>query len=159
MKKYLLMTSATILVVLTSCQQKNTLTDEQKATLGAEVQKQFSDVMSNLSKLDIDLWTEQWSKDEFISVNSGVKFFSTFNEFRDSVKNWFSLRERQQVEIIETKVKILAPDLALLTSITNWDIQFKNGVEGKSKALETMLWRKETSGWKSIYLHESWKGN
>jgi len=156
MKKYLLMIYTVIFVVLISCQQKTELTDEQKATLGAEVQKQYSDVISNLSKLDIDLWTEPWNKNEFISVNSGVNYFSTFNEFRDSVKNWFSLRERQEVEIIETRVKVLTPDLALLTSITNWDILFKNGVVGKSKALGTMLWKKETSGWKAIYLHESW---
>lgn len=152
---------AAMLLLFSSCakETKSELTDEQKANLSAEVVKQFNDVMSNLSKLDIDIWSEPWSKNDFISVNSGVNYFGTLNQFRDSVKYWFSLREKQQVEIIETKVKILAPDLALLTSITNWDILFKNGVEGKSKALETMLWRKETSGWKAIYLHESWKGN
>lgn len=159
MVNYTWTASIIVSLVLSSCQGKTDLTDEQKATIANEVVKTYTNLVSNLSKLDIDLWSEAWSKNEFISVNSGVNNFKTFNEFRDSVKYWFSLREKQQVEILESKVKVLTPDLALLTSITNWDIQFKNGTEGRSKALLTGLWRKEQDGWKAICLHESWKGN
>jgi ketosteroid isomerase-like protein len=69
------------------------------------------------------------------------------------------LREKQQVRIVERDIKVLAPDLVLLTSTLNWDIQFKNGEQTNSNSLTTMLWRKELGAWKCICLHESWKGN
>jgi hypothetical protein len=160
MKKYLLMIYAIILVVLASCQQRTELNDGQKAAIVTEVEKVHSDLIANLSKLDIDLWTEPWSKDEFVSASSGVNYFRTLNEFRDSVKYWFSLRERQKVEIVERNIKVLASDLVLLTCILNWEIQFKKGEQANnSNSLTTVLWKKESEGWKGICLHESWKGN
>jgi hypothetical protein len=152
---------ASMFFLFGSCakETKTALTEEQKAAIVAEVEKAHDDLIANLSKLDIDLWTKPWSKNEFIAVSSGVNYFRTLNEFRDSVKYWFSLRERQQVEIIERNVKVLTPDLVLLTCILNWDIQFKNSEQANSNSLMTELWKKEPEGWKGICLHESWKGN
>jgi hypothetical protein len=157
MKKIAWVISAIILFALTSCQEQTELTDEQKASITSELEKQYSDAMSNLSKLDMNVWSEPWSESAFISVNSGVNYFSRFSEWKDSVTYWFSLRETQQVQIIETKITVLTPELALLTSIANWDVQFKNEEHMKAKALASLLWKKETNGWKIVHLHESWK--
>lgn len=154
--------SLMILFLFSSCAKniKTELTDKQKAAIVAEVEKVHGDLISNLSKLDIDLWTEPWSKNEFVAATSGVNYFRTLNEFRDSVKYWFSLRERQTIEIVERNIKVLAPDLVLLTCILNWDILFKNGEQAySSNSPTTSVWKKESEGWKSICLHESWKGN
>jgi ketosteroid isomerase-like protein len=161
MKKQIFCSVALAAILFSSCarEAKTELTDEQKAAIVTEVEKVHSDVIANLSKLDIDIWTESWSKDEFFAASSGVNYFRTLDEFRDSVKYWFSLREKQQVRIVERDIKVLAPDLVLLTSTLNWDIQFKNGEQTNSNSLTTMLWRKELGAWKCICLHESWKGN
>ena len=154
--------SLMILFLFISCAKniKTELTVEQKNAIVAEVEKVHDDLMANLSKLDIDIWTEPWSKNEFVAATSGVNYFRTLNEFRDSVKYWFSLRERQTIEIVERNIKVLAPDLVLLTCILNWDILFKNGEqEYSSNSPVTSIWKKESEGWKSICLHESWKGN
>lgn len=159
MKTYL-WTIPVILLVLTSCKGKTDLTDNQKASIVTEIENIHGALIANLGKLDIDLWTEPWSKNEFVAASSGVNYFRTLNEFRDSVKYWFSLRERQQVEIVERNIKVLAPDLVLLTCILNWEIQFKNGEQANnSNSLTTVLWKKESEGWKGICLHESWEGN
>ena len=153
---------AAILFLFSSCakETKTELTDVQKAAIVAEVEKVHDDLITNLSKLDIDLWTEPWSKNEFVAATSGVNYFRTLNEFRDSVKYWFSLRERQTIEIVERNIKVLAPDLVLLTCTLNWDILFKNGEQAySSNSPTTSVWKKESEGWKSICLHESWKGN
>jgi len=156
MKKLLLMIAAIVLLALTSCQEQTELTDEQKASITSELEKQYSDAMSNLSKLDMNVWSEPWSENAFISVNSGVNYFSRFSEWKDSVTYWFSLRESQQVEIVEAHVNVLSSELALVTSITSWDIQFKNEESIKPQVLASLLWKKETNGWKIVHLHESW---
>jgi len=164
MKKLISSVVALFAILLSFCscakETKAALTDEQKGVIVAEVEKVHGDLIANLSKLDIDLWTEPWSKDEFVAASSGVNYFRTLNEFRDSVKYWFSFRERQKIEIVERNIKVLEPDLVLLTCILNWDILFKNGEQAySSNSPTTSVWKKESEGWKSICLHESWKGN
>ena len=149
---------AVVFLFFWSCtnKTKSEMSDEQKANITSEIKKQFGDNVADLSKLDIDTWSENWSTDDFVSASSDTKYFTTLNEFRDSVRNWFSLRQSQKVEIIDLQVKVLSPEMALSTGITNWDVQLKSGEQFTAKSLVSLLWKKETNGWKGIFLHESW---
>jgi hypothetical protein len=92
----------------------------------------------------MEKWSQPYSKDNFISVNSLVTYFPTFNELRDYVANAFLLRESQAVNIVDISTTVLSPDLVLLTSIANWDILFKSGEQIRdSKTLVSLLWKKE----------------
>ena len=157
MKKSLLPLILVISFFIISCHEHDILTDQQKTQISDEVAVIYTDAISNLSKLDMEIWSEPWSKDNFLSVNSGVNYFSTFSHFRDSVEHWFSLRASQKVQDLDVKVHVLSSEYVLITSIANWDIQFKNKEELKVKALATLLWRKEEQGWKIVHLHESWQ--
>jgi len=157
MKKLLFPLSIFLIFFFISCQEKDTLTAEHKASIADEVGKIYVEGISNLSKLNIEIWSEPWSKNNFLSVNSGVNYFSTYTEFKDSVEHWFSLRESQNVTIVDKKIYVLTSDQVLLTSIANWEILFKNEEELKVKALATLLWKKEADGWKIVHLHESWQ--
>ena len=157
MKNHFIKLFVVPLIFLFSCQGNVDLTDDQKATITAEIESLYTEAISNLSLLDIEVWSANWSKDGLLSVNSGINYFSSFVEFRDSVEYWFSLRETQEVEILEQRVTVFESDLALLTSTASWEIQFKDETELSVKALATLLWKKETEGWKIIHLHESWQ--
>lgn len=149
---------ACVLLLVISCREQSTeLTDEQKAAIIAEVEDQYADAISNQSTFDIERCFQHWSEDEFISVTLQANYFSTLSEFIDSVTYWFSLRENQEVHVVDMNTKVLSSDLVLLTSIENWDILFKSGADIKDiRLLMSRLWKKEPSGWKIIYLHESW---
>ncbi len=56
--------SLMILFLFISCAKniKTELTVEQKTAIVAEVEKVHDDLIANLSKLDIDIWTEPWWK-------------------------------------------------------------------------------------------------
>jgi len=145
-----------IMVIVTSCNQETALTDDQKATIKAEVTEQYEKIISNLSTLDMDLWSESWSENDFVSVISGTNYFSTLSEYKDSISTWFSIRDKQTAEILKTDVKVLTSDLAFLSGITDWDIVFKNEMQMNVKLYISMLWKKETDGWKVIQVHESY---
>jgi len=158
MKKVFPFIICVLLLGISCSNQRTELTDEQKATIISEVENQYRNVASDLSTLDIEKWSQPYSKDNFISVNSLVNYFPTFKEWRDSVTYKFSLRESQEVKIVDINTTVLSPDLVLLTSIANWDILFKSGEEIKdSKTLASLLWKKEDGVWKIIHIHESWQ--
>ena len=160
MKKVFLFLACVLLLGISCTEQSTELIDEQIATIISEVEEQYTEGISNLSTLDMQVWSQPWSKENFISVFSGVNYYSTLNEFIDSVTYYFSLRESQDVQIVDMNTTVLSSDLALLTSITNWDILYKSEehiiYDG---VLATLLWKKEESVWKIICLHESWQEN
>ena len=157
MKKYLWSTAAIILMAIASCQVNTELTDEQKATIEKEVKAQFDGFLSAVNQLDANAATDYQSKDKFISYTLNTYFLSTRNMMVDTIKNWFSGRERQHIELKEIQVTALTSELAQMTSRTIIDLSFKTGESLKVNDFLSMLWQKEQSGWRVIHTHESWE--
>ncbi len=156
MKKYLWSTAAIILMALASCQESSEFTEEQKAVIEKEVKAQSDGQVSTVNNLDVSGWSENLSKDEFISINSGVTCFSDRSVFMDSLKYWFSLRDKLTFNSLEVRVTPLTQDLALMTDKGNFDILMKSGEKLNLNFLVTFVWKKEQSGWKIIHFHETW---
>jgi ketosteroid isomerase-like protein len=74
----------------------------------------------------------------------------------DTIANYFSMRESQQVEPFEVQVTALAPELVLLTSQEKIEMQLKDGKNFEYKHVFTLIWKKEQDGWKILHSHESW---
>lgn len=158
MRKVFLFLACTLFIGISCNQQSTELTDEQKETMISEVENLYAEVVSDLSTLDMEKWSRPYSEDNFISVNSLTNYFSNYEEWKDSVTYWFSLRESQEVEIADVNTTVLSSDLVLLTSIGYWDLTTKSGMQiNDSKTLVSLLWKKEPSGWKIIFLHESFE--
>ncbi|MCF7884208.1 MAG: nuclear transport factor 2 family protein [Candidatus Cloacimonetes bacterium] len=121
-----------------------------------EVKEQFKEMISALNNLDAIAWADFFSRDEFLSAFVSTDFYADRGEFVDLIKNYFSLRELQKVELLEVQVNELSPTVALLTSQEKTDMRLNNGENIKSKHVYSLLWKKEESGWKIIHSHESW---
>ena len=155
MKKVLPFLACVLLVGISCNKQSTELTDEQKAAIISEVENQFIKGISELNTLDI--LSQPFSDDNFISAISNYSYYSNVNEFRDSIAYYFSLRESQEVHIVNKSTTVLSSDLALLTGKTNWDVSFKSGEHMIfDRVLVTQLWKKEENGWKIICLHETY---
>ena len=132
-------------------------TDLEKANVVKQVEERYDAIATNLSLLDIDVWSEYWSKSNFISVTSGSNYFTELTDFTDSVTFWFSFRQHQEVKPYRVDVTALDPELAILSSGAIWSILLKNGDSLKADASVSSLWMKEEDTWRIIYMHESWQ--
>lgn len=157
MKKVFPFLACILLIGICCTNQSTELTDEQKATIISEVGNQMEKIRSTINQLDIDAWSEYWSEDEFISVSSGMNYFNNRSTWVDSVAYWWSFLESRSIEPIERSVTPLTPELALATRIVEGEDITKNGEQRSFTALVTVVWKKETNGWKIINTHESWQ--
>lgn len=156
MKKYVCTFLSIILLVAVSCQQKTELTDELKATIEKEVQAQYETFEKSLNTMDINLLRQLYSENNFlVAVFDGTKI-KTYEAVIDSVSSWFSGRVEQKIDISDIQIDVLSDGLAVVTSFIEGHMTFKSGErwEVKNHAF-SLLFNRETSGWKIIYYHES----
>ncbi|MBN2300849.1 MAG: nuclear transport factor 2 family protein [Acholeplasmataceae bacterium] len=159
MKKVFPLLACILLLGISCTEQTTELTDEQKATIVDEVDSQQQGIMSTINQLDIDTWSEYWSEDDFISVNSGIEFFDNRSVWVDSVANWWSGLESRSYESLELRITPLAPNLALVTRSSSGINSLKSGEKFNFTHHGTVIWKKEAKCWKIIHLHESVQTN
>lgn len=133
-------------------------TEVDQETVKKEIQDQFNSCLQQINQLNAGAWSEYYSRDEFVSAIVGTDYYATRSAWVDLINNYFSMRERQHVELLEIQITALAPDLAIMTSQEKMELWLKNGENFKAKHFFTMIWKKEQDGWKILHSHESWAG-
>lgn len=158
MKNLFWIISAMVLIIMASCEQKpNAITDAQKDTITKEVQKQSDLFIKSLNTMDSKLLRQIFSDSNFLeAIFNGVSIKS-LNAVMDSVNYWFSYRSEQGIDKSDVQIDVLSNDLAMVTNVFEGHITLKNSgqrFEIKIHAV-SLLFRREPSGWKIIYYHES----
>jgi len=143
--------------ILLSCQKTAVLTAEQKTVIEQEIRAQVDSIMMAINLMDAEAVSAHFSEEEFISCIAMTQIFSSREAWRDSVTNWFALRERQQVEQTDLQITVLSDELVQETSTAIWDIQWKNGERNRSRAVATSIWKRGPAGWRQIHMHEAWE--
>jgi ketosteroid isomerase-like protein len=157
MKSFYRFVLVVFLIVLFGCQhQQRALTVVEKEAIKKEVKDQFNQLISACSQLNVEAWSEFYSKDEFTSTICGTNYFATRSAWVDSISYYFSTRQSDHLEILEVRVTALTPSLALMTSEENYETLMKSGERFNGKHVFTMIWKKEPAGWKILHSHESW---
>lgn len=137
-------------------QQQQTLTEVGKEAIQKEIKNQFNQLISAVNQLNAAAWSENYSKDEFLSTICATDYYASRSAWVDVITKYFSMRERQNMVPAEVRVTPLTPNLALMTSEEYGEILLKEGKNLKHKHVFTMLWKKEQAGWKILHSHESW---
>ncbi|MFZ3048131.1 MAG: nuclear transport factor 2 family protein [Desulfatirhabdiaceae bacterium] len=157
MKSFYRYAFVVFLVLLFGCQQQQrTFTEVEKDAVKKEVKEQFNQLISAINKMDVGAWSQNYSKDEFLSAIAGTDYYATRAVWVDAITKNFSMRDHQKVELSDVQVTALEPNLALMTSVEQTEMGFKDGKNMKFKHVFTMIWKKEKDGWKILHSHESW---
>ena len=131
-------------------------TDLDKASIVKEVTDRFTQLVAAINQKDGAAWEKYYSRDEFVSPVAGGVIFATRNDWVQTIKSNFSMRDSQHVELREVQVIPLSPDTALLTSQERVDMKLKSGQDTVSRHVFTMIWKRGQKGWQIIHSHESW---
>ena len=159
MKKVILFSVvlATMLFLINSCTKntKTELTDEQKAIIQKEVKEETTKLISTRSQLNFDTYKVFFSEDQFISAILFRGYLPTYSAWKDTLTVSFAQRTQAKTELQDVRVTVLAKDLAIVTTLENWENWYKNGNTSKSRGFTSIIWKKEQNNWKIIYYHQS----
>lgn len=159
MKRIILLTALILLLIspYSICYSQE-LTHDLEVKIKEEVGEQFNIFLASLSQLNHDIWTESFSKENFISVFESwfVGGFTDYDKWISYVRKSFSMRERQEFNSLDVSISPLSPELALLTHVGIYENWHKNGEYHKHACNVAILWKRENDLWKIIYMSEDW---
>ena len=101
--------------------------DADNKTIGKEVEDQFTLLISAINQSNAEAWQEYHSKEHFLSAIVNTDQYATRSAWVDTITQYFSMRDGQQVEPFDVHVTALTPDLALLTSQERYEMWPKDG--------------------------------
>lgn len=127
-----------------------------KEAIEREVAEQFKRVIVAINDKDANAWSRFYSGDGFVSAIAGTDHYAARSAWVDQISGYFSERERQHVQPLAVRVTALASDLALLTSEEDTRMWLRDGSSAQGRHAFTMLWKRESDGWKILHSHESW---
>ncbi len=146
-----------LFIFLFSCQiTMGRFSDSKKEKIKKEVESEFYQLLASINNKNAVVWSQRYSDDSFISTICGTDFYDKKNIWVDTITNYFSIREKQKVDLIEVRITPLTPNLALMTSEEKSEMIFKDGKNSKVTHVFTMIWKKENGLWNIIHSHESW---
>jgi hypothetical protein len=157
MKLYYIFLVIFLVLIVSSCQQKITpLTSEQKAQIESEVEKLWEKKFEVLNEMDLGGLDETFSENEFLGyVMGGRGTIKSRQVYMDSSKIWWDSRIEQNGKFSQIAIHALAEDLALVDYTSKWRGVPKDGRIRDLNVTNTLICRKENTGWKVIYEHES----
>lgn len=122
-----------------------------------EVAGRFAQLVSAINQRDVSAWSEFYSQDHFLSAIAGADCYGERSDWISAVSGSFAARESQSLNPSVVKVKALASDLALLTSEEKTKMRVTSGQDIAFRHIFSMIWKRETDGWKILHSHESWE--
>lgn len=144
-------------ILFTSCQTTfPPLTDSQKAAIEKQILEQWDKTGIAVKNADAESFMTSFSTNEFQAMYSEGKQFLTRKEYADSVKVWFSARKSSEIQQPTIKVTVFTPTLVLFDQKSVFLVNLKDNRAFHSNHAVSFIYKKEDSGWKIIYGHESW---
>ena len=129
------------------------LTNEQRAAIEQAVQAVLDEQFDAVRQVDFDRTLPLCNK-SFFAVNVGVSLPSLSAVEAVFRPGWAQI-EKQDINIKETKIVVLAPNVASAIVFADFTSYYKAGTTFSSASAMTFILVKEGEDWKFVHLHQS----
>jgi len=130
------------------------LTDTQRAETEKTLRALTLELLDQVNQMNAEGQAEFWS-DDYQEAVMGANVVKGKEGLLKRLKNIFRLRVSQKIKREEIKVHVLSPTSAYVLVVSSLSVKFKNGKHFTVPSAWTMIYKKETSGWKMVHSHES----
>jgi hypothetical protein len=144
------------LAIATATQEPSASSERAEAVDPDQVRAFLESIPPNLLRSGPKAWLEVFSQDpEFFMASEGGVVFADYDAARTFLEDFAKTVERIELEWTKPRVQMLAPDLALVASAYDEQIEWKAGGSIEFGGYFSGLAVRETAGWKLRHLHWS----
>jgi len=146
-----------ILIIISCQQEEKNMTEEQSAAIKETVKSLFQSCFSAAEQADVEKGFADFDFEDIYNVGyiDNGKFYTSFDSLYAHFKAGFSQIQSQDINVAETRVAVLAPNVALLTTHGSFTATGKNGDKWSFPVANTFVAAKLGNQWKFIHTHQS----
>jgi hypothetical protein len=135
--------------------QAQMFTAAQKAEIEKAINEQVAALCRTFDTADTEAFIKLWSRERLIGEVASGRLDPSLDSITNRSKNANATVIRRKNEIQDVKIHLFLPDSVFVTCKTLGRNEFKNGNVSNFNWLGTMIWVRESSGWKLAFLGQS----
>lgn len=131
------------------------MNEKERMAIEAEIRALLDQCYAAARKVDVDRTFAAFSVLPVGAIDSGV-FFPAREDFVSHFREGFARSNGQDIELADTRIAVLAPNVAIATTHGHDTSDFKDGSTFAGDFAATFVFAKEGNSWKITHYHQSW---
>ena len=137
------------------------LTDAEKAAIIEEIKTMYEtmakDWINNHKEFDYDAFYETWQDTFGLGTIFNGFFHTDLDKLKKDMRENITSRKHMELkEMGETRVAVLAPDIAVLISPFKAFMRAKDDSTFSGEYVNTMIYKYIDDQWIGVHMHQSW---
>lgn len=140
------------------CQSENQLmTDTQKSEVTETIDDLMSDFIAANSKVDTTFFLSYYHEvdDAIFGIDNTITY--DYEQVIASLPEFAKAIDHQEVTSINSKILVLSPTSAVVSSYGQAEVYLKNGEKSSEDFGWTIVWKNINGDWKIVHIHQSLK--
>lgn len=139
-----------------ACQPKPAAVDPEDPTIVAQIDSIVKVAMAGAATASAEQALSITTKDGDFTFVTGDLMLVGYDNILPRFEDTYSMIQKQSSEIIERRVRVLSPDVAVVTAITEGTYTDKAGFTSAPVGLgSTIIFVRRNGEWRAVHFHQS----
>jgi uncharacterized protein (TIGR02246 family) len=139
-----------------ACQPKPVAFDPEDPAVVAQVDAALRQAMAGAAAVDAEKALSVTTKDKDFTFVTGDLMLVGYENILPRFKDTYSMLEKQSTEITTSRVRLLSPDVAVLTAVGEGTYTDKAGFTSEPVGLgATLVFVRRNGEWRAVHFHQS----
>jgi len=148
--------AAAIVLVCVGCQPTPTPVNPDDPEIVAAIAKAVAVAMDGAANADAERALSVTTRDDEFTFITGDTMITGYDEALRTFRETYGMLQKQTSEVISTRVRVLAPDVVLVTAVTQGTYTDKAGFTSEPVGLgSTIVFVRRNGEWRAVHFHQS----
>jgi uncharacterized protein (TIGR02246 family) len=148
--------AAAVALGILACQPKPATVDPEDPTIVAQIDSIVKVAMTGASAANAEQALSITTKDNDFTFITGDLMLVGYDSILPRFKDTYSMLQKQTSEVISKRIRVLSPDVAVVTAITEGTYTDKAGFTSEPVGLgSTIIFVRRNGEWRAVHFHQS----
>jgi len=145
-----------LLALATGCQQKTAAVNPEDPAIIAQVDSVLQIAMAGAAAANAEQALSVSTKDQDFTFITGDLMLTGYDNILPRFEDTYSMLQKQTSQVIQKRVRVLAPDVVVVSAITEGTYTDKAGYTSDPVGLgSTIVFVRRNGEWRAVLFHQS----
>lgn len=148
--------AAALALTALACQPKPVAFDPQDPAVTAQIEASLKQAMEGAAAVDAEKALAVTTRDKDFTFLTGDVMLVGYDDALPRFKNTYAKLQKQHTEILSSRVRLLSPDVALVTAVGEGTYTDTAGFTSEPVGLgATLVFVRRNGEWRAVHFHQS----